>query len=148
GSALSAYSFDTSIAAAGSYTVTLADFQFPSALTSLQLGAVQNATLLGTPLTAAGDLHISPAAGPLSLLVFTQATGTGGLFGIDVTPSAGGDAVYAVTQGVGTLFSARQVAIPSDGNYSVTATDLGFPAKFANYDTIVTQGSKSLGYIF
>jgi hypothetical protein len=148
GSVLSSYSFDTSIATAGPYTVSLADFQFPSTLASLQVGAVQKGALLGTPLTTAGDLNISAAAGPLSLLVFTQATASGGLFGIDVTPGAGGAAVYDVTQGVGTLFSARQVAIPSDGSYSVTATDLGFPAKFANYDTIVTQGSKSLGYIF
>jgi hypothetical protein len=148
GGALSAYSFDTSLTGAGSYTVSLADFQFPAALVSLQLSAVQNGALLGTPLAAAGDLNINAATGPLSLLVFTQATASGGLFGIDITPNAGGSAVYAVTQGVGILFSARQVPITAAGNYSVTATDLGFPAKFANYDTIVTQGSKSVGYVF
>jgi hypothetical protein len=30
----------------------------------------------------------------------------------------------------------------------VTATDLGFPATFANFDTIVTQGTAQLGSIF
>jgi hypothetical protein len=149
GGALTAYSFDTSLAAAGSYVLTLADFQFPAALVSLKLGAVQNGALLGSaPLAAAGTININAALGPLSLLVFAQATASGGLFGIDVTPSAGGDAVFEVTQGVGALFSARKVPIAAAGNYSVTATDLAFPAKFANYDTIVTQGSQPLGYVF
>ena len=148
GGGLSAYSFDTSLAAAGSYTVSLADFQLPATLVSLQLAAVQNGALLGTPLAAAGGMNFTGAAGPLSLLVFTQSTASGGLFGIDVTPNAGGNAVFEATQGVGGLFTARQVPIATAGNYSVTAADVGFPAKFANYDTIVTQGSKSLGYIF
>jgi len=148
GGALSGYSFDTSIATAGSYAVGLADFQIPAALTSLQLAAVQAGALLGSPLTAAGSLNINAASGPLSLLVFAQAAASGGLFGIDVAPSAGGSSVYDVTQGVGTLFTARQVPIPSAGNYSVTATDLGFPANFGSYDTIVTQGTQSLGSIY
>jgi hypothetical protein len=148
GGALTAYSFDTSLPAAGSYTVSLADFQLPTALTSLELGAVQNAALLGKPLAAAGSESVSGASGPLSLLVFAQSTGSGGLFGVDVAPSAGGSDVFDVTQGVGGLFSFLQVPISAAGSYSVTASDLAFPAKFANYDTIVTHGTKSVGYIF
>ena len=148
GGTLTAYSFDTSLPNAGSYTVSLADFKLPAALTTLELGAVQNGALLGKPLAAAGSESVNGASGPLSLLVFAQPAGGGGLFGIDVTPGAGGNDVFDVTQGVGGLFTALQVPIAAAGNYSVTATDLGFPANFANFDTIVTQGTSSLGSIY
>jgi hypothetical protein len=148
GSAVSAYSFDASLAVSGAYNVNLTDFQFPANFVSLGLAAVQAGALLGTPLTRATTLGINAAPGPLSLLVFAQSATGGGLFGIDVAPGAGGSAVFDVTQGVGALFIARQVSIPAAGNYAVTAADLGFPAGFANYDTIVTQGTTQLGQIF
>jgi hypothetical protein len=145
----SAYSFGATIPSAGTYTVTDTDFQFPAPLTSLTLAVVQGGAILGTPLTQAASADVQAAAGPLSLLVFTQpAAGTGGLFGIDLAPKAGGAATFAVTQGVGELFIARQITITAAGNYAVTATDLGFPADFANYDTVVTQGATKLGSIF
>jgi hypothetical protein len=147
GSALTAYAFQTSLAAAGADTVTLTDFQFPAILSSLSLAAVQNGALLGAPIARASTLNITPAAGPLSFVVFAQAAASGGLFGIHVAPSAGGTAVFDVTQAVGALFSSAQVPIPDAGAYTVTATDLGFPAKFANFDTIVTQGTTQVGSI-
>jgi len=148
GSALSAYSFDTSLPSAGTYTVSLTDFQFPAALNSLSLATVQDGTLLGTPLSSAGNLNINGASGALSLILFAQAAAaTSGLFGITVT-SGGPNSVFDVTQAVGALFTAEQFSIVTAGRFSVTATDLGFPANFANYDTIVTQGAKQVGSIF
>ena len=147
GSTLSAYSFDTTISTAGAYTASLTDFQFPLVLSSLSLAAVQGGALLGTPINSAGNSNIHAVEGPLSLIVFTQAGAAGGLFGIDVTPNAG-SAVFDVTQGVGALFTAQQISVTASGSYSVTATDLGFPANFASYDTIVTQGTSHLGSIF
>jgi hypothetical protein len=148
GSALTPYEFQTTLTAGGAQTVTLTDFQFPAMLSSLRLAAVQNAAVLGTPVASATTLSITPAAGPLSFVAFAQATASGGLFGINVAPSAGGAAVFDVTQAVGALFSSQQVPIPDAGAYSVTATDLGFPAKFTNYDTIVTQGTTQVGSIY
>jgi hypothetical protein len=150
GSAVTAYSFDTSVSAAnaGPSTLSLTDFQFPAALTSLGLTAVQSGARLGSALTAAGNISIKPVAGPLSFLVFAQAAPGGGLFGIDVKPLAGGASTFGVTQGVGGAFSARQFTITTAGTYAVTATDLGFPATFANFDTIVTQGTTLVGQIF
>jgi hypothetical protein len=49
---------------------------------------------------------------------------------------------------VGALFSAKQISITQAGSYSVTAADLGFPANFANFDTVVTQGTKAVGSIY
>lgn len=147
GSADSGYSFDSSLTTAGAYTAGVADFQFPSPLASLGLVVVQNGALLGKS-TTAGTVNFTGMAGPYSLLAFAQAAAAGGLFGVDVMPSAGGNPAFGVTQGVGTLFTAYQVPISTAGSYSVTATDLGFPAAFANFDTLVTSGAQKFGSIY
>ena len=148
GGALTPYAFDVTLAAAGAENVALADFQFPAALTSVKLAAVQAGAVLGTPIASATSLSINPASGALSLVAFAQAASAGGLFGLEVTPGGGGNPVLEVTQAVGTLFNSQQVQITSAGTYSVKTTDLGFPANFANYDTIVTQGTQPIGSIF
>jgi hypothetical protein len=151
GGALSAYSFDATLSSAGSYTLAAADFAIPVALSSLKVLAAQKGGLLGTPLDvgiSSASKDITVASGPISVLAFAQATAAGGLFGAALTPSGATSPAYEVTQGVGDLFQARQISITNAGAYSVTATDLGFPANFANYDTIVTQGTTSVGSIF
>jgi hypothetical protein len=147
GSNLLAYNFDLTLSASGAQVVTLTDFQFPAALSSLSLAAEQGGTTLGSGLTAAGTLTISPAAGPLSLVTFASPAAVGGLFGVDVAPTSGAT-VLSVTQAVGALFNVQQLTVATAGTYSVTATDLQFPVKFANYDTIVTQGATQLGSIY
>jgi hypothetical protein len=128
--------------------VTLTDFQFPAALSSVSLAAEQGGVVLGTPLTSPGVLNINAGGGPLSMVAFAQAQTAGGLLGVDVAPGAGAAPVYDATQSVGALLSTAQVPIPGSGTYSVTATDLGFPATFASYSTIVTQGTKRVGSIY
>jgi hypothetical protein len=147
GSALSAYSFDAMIPAAGSYTVSLTDFRFPAPLAGARMAVVQAGALLGTPLGGPGSLSVSAAPGPLSAVIFAQAQTGGSLFGLDAASGTAAP-VLDVTQAVGAVFSAQQGSITAAGSYSVTATDLGFPAVFANYDTIVTQGSSVLGLIY
>jgi hypothetical protein len=148
GSALTPYSFDAKIGTAGSYTLSLTDFQFPKPFATLEIAATQSGALLGAPLTGVGNASISPAAGPLTLLVFAQPNAGGGLFGINIAAVNGGASAFSVTQGVGALFSAAQFSATQQGNYAVTATDLGFPASFLNFDTIVTQGTTQVGEIF
>ncbi|HVN44302.1 MAG TPA: hypothetical protein VMT66_03545 [Steroidobacteraceae bacterium] len=148
GNALTPYSFNTTLQNGGAYTLSLTDFLFPAPFTSVEVAAVQGGTLLGAPLTGPGTLNIKGVAGPLTLLAFAQPASGGGLFGLDIAPQGGGAAVFDVTQGAGALFLSRKASVLAAGNYSVTATDLQFPAQFQNYDTIVTQGSKQLGAIF
>jgi hypothetical protein len=148
GSAVQPYSFDSTLSAAGSYTVSGVDFQFPTTLVSFGVAAVQNGALLGTPLATSGQIPISAAAGSISLLVFAQPSTKAGLFGLEVAPSGGGAATFDVTQGVGALFAAQQIAITVARSYSVTTADLGFPASFASFDTIVTTGTQQVGDIF
>lgn len=145
----SVYSFNTTIASAGSYTVTLTDFAFPGALTGINLAAVQGAALLGTPLSQAGNFSINAAQGPLTLLAYGTAANSGGVFGIDVSPATGtGSAVFDVAQPVGLAFVTHPLTISSSGSYLVTAADVGFPASFSSFDVLVTHGTQSVGQIF
>jgi tetratricopeptide (TPR) repeat protein len=148
GGAVSVYSFDTSVTTAGSYNFDVADFGIPNPLAALSAVAVQAGAPLGTPLKAAGTASVTAAAGPVSLLVFAQAATSGGLFDIDLTPAAGGTPVFETTQGVGQLFSARQLSITTPGNYAVNVSDLSFPGALATFAVIVTQGSSKVGSIF
>jgi hypothetical protein len=153
GGNLLAYDFDTSLSSAGAYTLNAADFQLPAALTSLKVVAVQNAAVLGSVAPSGGantaSAGINAATGSLTLLAFSQAAGaSGGLFGANVTANGATAPAFEVTQGVGTLFAGRQFTITDAGNYSATASDLGFPASFADFDIIVTQGTNLVGSIF
>lgn len=147
GGSSSAYSYDTTVTTAGSYVLDLADFTFPKLFTSISAMAVQNGVILGTPLAAAGTAPVTPAVGPVSLLVFAQAASSG-LFGIDLTPSAGGTSVFATTQGVGQAFYSQAFNVTDSGLYTVSVSDLGFPAPFTSLAAIVTQGSQQVGQIY
>jgi len=147
GGSLEAFSFDTTVAA-GTYKANLTDFQLPATFQSLRMIPVQAGATLGTALQAAGSSTVTAAAGPMSFVVFaTPATG-GGLFDVDLVPTSGTTPVFDQTQGSGALFSTRQLSITSAGSYAVIATDLAFPAAFANYDVVVTQGGQKIGSIF
>lgn len=150
-SAAEGFSFDTQVTTAGPYAAQLTNFAFPVSLTALRLAVVQNGAVLGTPLSAAGNININPVAGPLTLLVLAQADPTqGGVF--DVNLAAGGATpVFDATQGVvGTnlSFLARKVTVDSSGKYALRLGDVGFPANFSNIAALVSQGGRTLGTIF
>ena len=149
GSAVNAYSYDTTVTTAGTYAFDLADFGLSTQFTSLGAAAFQNGFLLGSSsLTSAGTLSVSPAAGPVSLLVFAQ-PGTGGsLFGIDLTAAGSSSALFATTQGVGQLFGGGSFTVPSSGSYTVTVSDVGFPTALGSLGVAVTEGANSLGSAF
>jgi hypothetical protein len=156
-----AYSFDTSTVGAETYTLSLADFGYPSAFDTLEMGVVQAGVQLdkssflklqnGTP---SATESITPAAGPVTLVAFAKPTaaatanGTGGLFGVDLTANGAGAPAFETSQGVGQLFSVQKASVTSGGNYQVVIKDLGFPANFANLAVIVTRGTARIGSIF
>jgi hypothetical protein len=108
---------------------------------------VQNGAIVGQPLTLAGTEAVTPAAGPVSVLVFSQPGAGGSMFGADLKAGTA-TPVFETTQGVGALFSARQVSIATAGNYAVTVADVKFPAQLATFAVVVTQGSTQLGSIY
>lgn len=147
GGASSAYNFDANVGTAGTYEFDLADFAAPIKFGSLGAVAVQNGVLLGTAFTATGSQNLTVAAGPISFLVFAQPGTGGGLFGVDLTTSAG-PPVFEATQGVGQLFSRRQVTFTADGTYALTVSDVGFPAPLASFAVYLTQGITRVGSVF
>lgn len=147
GGSLEPYSFDANIATAGAYNVTLTDFQFPSSLTSVQFAAEQNGTLLATPALAAGSLTVSPAKGQVALLAFAQATGSGGIFGLDVSSTSGATSAFDTTQGVGAGFKMIPLTVSAQQTLGVTATDIQFPSSLATLEAAVTTGTTVEGKI-
>jgi hypothetical protein len=133
----------------GSFQLRLADFQIPAALVSLGAAVVQGNTLIGTPLSSAGSAAaVTLAAGPVYAIVIGQSSTSGGLVGVDVVPAGGGTTVLASAQGIGGAFVATPLAITAAGNYTVTVTDVGFPANFSSLDVLVTQGTQNIGTFF
>jgi hypothetical protein len=149
GNAMTAYSFDTTIATAGTYAATLHDFSFPVALTSVTFAAAQNGALVGGLQRGSGSININPSAGPITFLAVAQANPQvgGGMFGVDLASSGTNTLLFDATQGVGTFFVSRKITVMTAGNYDVTASDVGFPASFANFEVAVTQGTSTLGTI-
>lgn len=149
GSGLSAFSFDKTLASAGTYAVGLQDFSFPVAFNSLRLAAVQGGALVGTPLTSSGTLTASAQAGPITLMVIGQPDPShGGVFDVNITAAGSNTLLFDATQGAGAAFIARKVSITTAGSYGISSSDLGFPASFSNLAVIVTRGSNNLGSIF
>jgi hypothetical protein len=143
-----AYQFDVEIAQAGAYRLRVADFEFPGAFAGLHFAAVQNGALLAS-LDDTGSLELNLAAGHVSLLVIAQpSVADAGLFGLDLTPVAGGAAAFATTQGVGDLFSVHRIDVTAASRYAITLTDAAFPGNFAELAAVVTHGTERLASIF
>lgn len=147
GSLLQPYTFDANVTAAGAYSVTLTDFQFPAPLTAAEFAAEQNGALLATPAMAAGSFTASPAQGPVTLLAFAQATGSGALFGLQMSSTSGATTAFATTQGVGAGFKMTPLTVSSNQTLGVTATDVQFPASLATLEAAVTSGTSVEGKI-
>jgi hypothetical protein len=147
GTTPTAYSYDASVSTAGTYAFDLADFGFPTSFASLSAVVVQGGAVIGQPLKTAGTQNVTLAAGPVSVLVYSQPGTAGGMFGTDLTAS-GATPIFETTRGVGALFTARQVNITSAGNYAVNVADVKFPSALSTFAVIVTRGSTQIGSIF
>jgi len=148
GTEVKAFNYAASIGNAARFRARLADYQFPSAFTSLEFAVVQNGVVLGTPLPGAGTLDVDAVQGRLDLLVLADAATAGGLLGVDVSPLALGPAAFETTEGVGGAFTARRVVVNNSASFDVNVADLGFPADFANLSTAVTRGADRIGLVF
>lgn len=142
-----AYSYDTAAGDGQSYSLDLSDFAFPAGYTQITAAAAQGVgpagtpVVVGTPLAGAGTQSLTPAAGPVSLLVFAHPAGPGtGLFGLRFTGN-GAAPTFQTTQATGSLFSSRPLSVAQGGNYQLTISDLGFPASFSSLAVVVTNGT-------
>jgi hypothetical protein len=145
-----AYAFvSPSPLAAGSYQATASDFQFPAPLSSLEFAVAQNHVILKQS-AAAGSVSFTAAAGPVVLLAAaTPASGTNGLFDINVQTSASSvvfDQVQTVSPAGG--FVSQPITLGTSGNFNVTLTDLKFPAAFSTLALVGSSAGTVLGKIF
>ncbi len=137
--------------AAGSYQVTANDFEFPSALSSLQFAVAQNGAVLKQQ-TGAGSLAFTASAGPVVLLVAaTPVTGGYGLVDVNIQTSGTSPQLeYDQIQPVGASlpFTPQPISIGTSGHYVVTLADLQFPAQFGTLALIGTSNGAVLGKVY
>ena len=148
-STIQAFSFDASIASAGSYTLTLTDFKFPVPLTADALAAVQNGQLVKS-INAAGNVSATFSQGPVALLAFGAEGGqpaSPGLMGIDLSPAGGGASTFDATEGIGSGFSSTSFTAQSGQSVQANVADLKFPTALASLNLAVTSGTALVGTI-
>jgi len=141
------YAFIADLPSSGTYNLVVNDFGFPYLFQSLGTPTVaQNGVVL--PTSANGDF--TAAAGPVVILVNVTPPQSGdGIFGVTVeTSGASPQVLLDQTQAVGAVFSTNVINLGTSGSYSVTLTDLGFPASFQYLAVVVSRGSQVLGKIY
>ncbi|HUA25577.1 MAG TPA: hypothetical protein VMA54_15730, partial [Steroidobacteraceae bacterium] len=82
-----------------------------------------------------------------ALLAFAQATGSGGIFGLDVSSTSGATSAFDTTQGVGAGFKMIPLTVSAQETVGVTATDIQFPSSLATLEAAVTTGTTVAGTI-
>jgi hypothetical protein len=135
------------VPAAGVYTVTLVDDQFPTALQSLVAGITQGATAIAGPIGPGSPVQVTLAPNvTYSLLVGATASTTtlAGLYSISITDSNGGS-VFARTLPVGELPTSTFVTNAAADTLSLTLTDEQYPAALSSLGVAVSSGASLLG---
>ena len=143
---INVYSYDTTLVAEP-YTLSLTDFAVPAAFTSVQAALVQGGAIVGAALTHPGPATLTAMQGPASVLVYARSSAAGGLFGLDLTAVGAGASAFSISQGVGQAFTGRKITVSQGGNYTVSVSDVAFPAAFSSLYVVVTRGVTSVGYI-
>ncbi len=134
-----------SIPAAATYTLTLADLQFPQALTAFSAAVIQNDSFMGSVTGATpGNFALSAGSGQLFVYATTATTGA-----LSATLSNGGQVAYADVHisdaspdaTTPTLYSFAPTDPVSGGNYTLTLDDLRFPTELPSLQAKVVQGA-------
>ncbi len=131
----------------GSYVLTYQDDQFPVALqTAPILALFQGSQQIAVPvLPSPATISLNPGTYQLFAIAQADATVKAGLYGITVTPSAGGTPILAATYPVGQLQPASSRDNPSAQSLTLTVTDFAFPSALASASALATAGGTVLG---
>jgi plastocyanin len=140
------FAFVVQLPAAGTYNLSVSDFQFPGVLQNLSSTIAQN----GAPLTVSSTGDFTGSSGLAVVVVDAQAPASGsGIFAVTVqTKASPAQILLDQTQAVGGVFNTRVINYGASGSYEVTLADLGFPTNFQNLAVVLSQGSQVLGKIF
>jgi hypothetical protein len=133
--------------AAGTYTITLSDDAFPTALSSVSAIITQGSTQVGSIISAGSPVQLNLAAGTTYQLLaaaVADANVKAGLYGIHIVDSANA-VVFDRSIPVGALAPASIVTNPSAQSLTLTLSDFGYPAPLASLGAAVTSGGIALG---
>jgi hypothetical protein len=139
--------------AAGAYTATAADLQFPAQLSGLSFAVAQHDQVLQKSPTAA-TLNVSAAAGNVVVLASAVAStsSASGLFDVNLQATGtSASLAFDKTQSVSStpgLFNAQTITVADNASYEVSLTDLKFPAALDSLALVVSRGSQVLGEAF
>src|ERR1700674_2530882 len=133
--------------AAGTYTITLSDDAFPTALSSVSAIITQGSTQVGGIISAGTAVQLNLAAGTTYQLLaaaVADANVKAGLYGIHIVDPANA-VVFDRSIPVGALVPATIVTNPSAQSLTLTLSDFGYPAPLASLGAAVTSGGIALG---
>jgi len=137
---------------AGSYTLTTADFRFPSQMASIETAVVQGATVIHQT-DDVGSETVALQAGAVRVLVAATpppASGAmpgNGMFALTLATQPGNALVFESTQGVGGLFTSRAIDLPAAGRYDVSLQDFEFPERLRTSWLAITRGTTLVGQV-
>lgn len=129
-------------------TLTVADYTFPTALTSASALLTSGSTVLGTASSVGGAQTFTAPAATLSLWTYGTVGSGAGTYSADVSQSSTDlDTVaYAVVPSGSTTYAYAYVtSIATAGAYQATAADLQFPSALSALSFEVAQSGVLLG---
>ncbi len=149
--------FTVDIGAAGNYEVTLTDLGAPgAALSSVRLAVTQDATVIGTPLTAPGALSFAATQDTRYTIHVTGTPGAvlgSGLFRVDVRNPATSMLVNSFVDilapppgqpTAGQFLMEMPLTVPTTGSYEVSLRDLLLPQQLPTLLLAVVEQGGSL----
>jgi len=149
-----AYAFVTpALSANTAYQAAAVDLQFPAALSAISF-AVAHDGMVSAQSDGSPTIAFTPAAARPAVVLVGASTPVSGNGLFDVNVQTGGNSpqlVFDQTQEATStpgFFQTQSVTIGTAGSYTVTLTDLQFPAAFGNLALAVTQGGQGVGKIY
>jgi hypothetical protein len=134
---------------AESYTLKIADLQFPSPLAQLGAVVTLDGQAVQPPLTAAGSQQFAASAATYQVFAAATAGATGGSYTVDLT-SSGGESLIDVGQAVsapggGVAGYSFDTNLQSGGAYTLDLADFDLPLAFTTLQAVAVQGGTMLG---
>jgi hypothetical protein len=141
-------SLDISLAAAGQHTLSIADANFPAALTFVAAAVAQNGTVLAQR-SGDGSATFTAAQGNAQLFALATPSVAEGIGAFGLSVSQGAQVAYADVRAVDAsadpatpaIYFANSTGALAAGNYTLALTDFAFPMTLSSLQAAVTQNA-------
>lgn len=134
------------VTAAGAYTFTFGDLQFPVALaTAPSLALFQGSVQVALGITSGTALTLNPGTYQLLAIAQADATVKSGLYNVTIAGPTGSTPLLATVVPVGITPVGSPFDNPSAQNVVVTVTDYAFPGALTSASALLTSGGTVIG---